>query len=697
MSPKRGRRKKPFAIKLRRELLHSITSLFFALFGVIILLSFTRQGIFLTLLKERLDLSLGWTALFLPFLAFTISLMLTQLKWSLAKPEMFLGGILVFLGSLGLTRSGILGEEIYLSIATLLTSLGASFLFLIIIITGLMVISNTTLPEIIVWISGVINSLQASRSTLTPSKQDLKTPPLLNLNASKPKINIPTNKEVAPQPLKPIEQKQDFESQIISGKHDKIWKYPPLSILSATKGVKADRGDVKENAHIIETTLDSFGIRAKVAEINGGPAVTQYAIKIASGTKLSRVKALSTDLALALAAPTGQIRIEAPIPGRDLVGIEIPNRSAEFVTLSEILQSPEMKKEKSKLAVGLGLGVSGGSVVVDIKKMPHVLVAGSTGSGKSVCINTIISTLLFRNSPDELKLILVDPKRVELTGYNGIPHLLTPVITESERVVAALQWCTKEMDRRYKMCAEVGVRNIEEYNEMSGFSALEYIVIVIDELADIMLFAPSKVEDLITRLAQMARAVGIHLVLATQRPSVNIITGLIKANIPTRLSFNVTSMIDSRVIIDQPGAEKLLGKGDMLYVPPDRPTPLRIQGTFVTNQEIRALIDYLKKSTTEPVQYQQEVTEKYLLGDKDDSGNKEEHDELFEAAVEAVISADKASTSYLQRRLSVGYNRAAKLMDQLESAGIISHAEGVKPRTVLITSLEQWKSTQGEA
>jgi S-DNA-T family DNA segregation ATPase FtsK/SpoIIIE len=328
--------------------------------------------------------------------------------------------------------------------------------------------------------------------------------------------------------------------------------------------------------------------------------------------------------------------------------------------------------------------------------MPHVLVAGSTGSGKSVCINTIISTLLFRNSPAELKFIMVDPKRVELTGYNGIPHLLTPVITESERVVAALQWATKEMDKRYKMCAEVGVRNIEEYNEMSGFSAMEYIVIVIDELADIMLFAPGKVEDLITRLAQMSRAVGIHLVLATQRPSVNVITGLIKANIPTRISFNVTSMIDSRVIIDQPGAEKLLGKGDMLYVPPDRPMPLRIQGTYVTNTEIKALIDFLKKNAGEAVQYQEEVTEKYLSGESGGEEEGGEHDELFEAAVGVVAAAGKASTSYLQRRLSVGYNRAAKLMDQLELAGIIGPADGVKPRTVLVSSVEQWKESQGE-
>ena len=344
------------------------------------------------------------------------------------------------------------------------------------------------------------------------------------------------------------------------------------------------------------------------------------------------------------------------------------------------------KKEKSKLAIGMGLGVSGQPVIADIKKMPHVLVAGATGSGKSICINNIICTLLFRNSPSELKFILVDPKRVELTGYNGIPHLLTPVITEAERVVSALQWATKEMDKRYKMFAEVGARNIEEYNELSGFTAMEYIVIVIDELADIMLYAPSKVEDLITRLAQMARATGIHLVLATQRPSVNVITGLIKANIPTRIAFNVTSMIDSRVIIDSPGAEKLLGRGDMLYVPPDRPLPTRIQGTYVTNQEIKGLIDFLKKSYDGEVKYQEEVTEKYLT--EEENENDGEKDELFADAVKVVFAANKASTSYLQRRMSIGYNRAAKIMDQLEKAGVIGPQEGVKPRNILISSPE---------
>lgn len=702
MARKRGRRKNPFKLKLRREIVHSIVTVVFAVLALITLLSFSRQGVFLSQLYLVMYRAFGWTMLVVPFLFLAISLMMMSLKWALASPSLLLGGVLVFTGFLGLTQAGTLGVTIYEAIAIFVTRVGAAIVYLAVTFTGIMVLTNTPLEDFVL---AIVNSLRTVKETLSKNTSEKEKPskPVLGKPFNeevKTKINIP---EANPAPanatlLKRDVKEPDFESQLADNKEgaNKIWKYPPLSLLSPDKGGKADRGDIKENAAIIESTLESFGIRAKVAEVNGGPAVTQYAIKIAEGTKLSKVKALQTDLALALAAPTGQIRIEAPIPGRNLVGLEIPNRSPEYVTLSEIMTNPEMKKEKSRLAVGLGLGVSGAAVVADIKKMPHILVAGSTGSGKSVCINTIITTLLFRNSPTELRFIMVDPKRVELTGYNGIPHLLTPVITETDRVIAALNWATKEMDKRYKMFAEVGARNIEDYNEQSGFTAMEYIVIVIDELADIMLTAPAKVEDLIVRLAQMARATGIHLVIATQRPSVNVITGLIKANIPTRIAFNVASMIDSRVIIDSPGAEKLLGRGDMLYVPPDRPMPTRIQGTYVTNKEIKALIDFLKASNEEGVEYEAEVTEKYLAeGGGDATGSATgERDPLFEEAARVVINADKASTSFLQRKMSLGYNRAAKIMDQLEKAGVIGAAEGIKPRTILITSLEQLKARE---
>lgn len=703
MSRRRGRRKNPFKLKLKKDIIYSIVSVFFGILSLICLLSFTRQGVLLSTLYLVMYQAFGWTMLVVPFLFLCISLMMTSLKWALASPTLLLGGTLFFTGILGLSQAGTLGTIIFSSIAVFLTTPGAVITYLAVTFIGVMVLTNTPLEDFILGVVTVFSSVKKVLTSHTASKSKTPLPAHFTGDNLKTKINIPgsddskSDASTLPKPLLKRELDPDFESQINTGKAEggvtKIWKYPPLSLLSTDRGTKADRGDIKENAAIIESTLESFGIRAKVAEVNGGPAITQYAIKIAEGTKLSKIKALQTDLALALAAPTGQIRIEAPIPGRNLVGIEIPNRSPEYVTLYEIMNHPDMKKEKSRLAVGLGLGVSGQPAIADIKKMPHILVAGSTGSGKSVCINTIITTLLFRNSPQELRFILIDPKRVELTGYNGIPHLLTPVITDTERVISALQWATKEMDKRYKMFAEVGARNIEDYNDQSGFTAMDYIVIVVDELADIMLTAPSKVEDLIVRLAQMARATGIHLVIATQRPSVNVITGLIKANIPTRIAFNVASMIDSRVIIDSPGAEKLLGKGDMLFVPHDRPLPTRIQGTYVTNKEIKNLIDFLKTTNTETVEYHEEVTEKYLGEDKEEAG-ADERDPLFDEAAVVVINAGKASTSYLQRKMSLGYNKAARIMDQLERAGVIGPAEGVKPRSILIANLEELKARE---
>lgn len=697
MARRRGRRKKPFKIKLRKEILYSIISISFGLMALIILLSLTRQGLFLATVYAALSAAFGWTILIVPFLLLSIALMMTQLKWAITSPNIFIGGLLIFLGSLALTQSGQLGAQLFSSIEISITGFGASATFFALIAIGLMVLTNTPLDEFLLQTQDLVLKVSEAFSKLGTSRNK-DAPTKVFSKDQKTKINIPNNKIEDKKQPKQEEKKsknissEDFESQIISGSssENRIWKYPPISLLSEKKRTVADRGDLNENARIIESTLDSFGIQAKVTEVNGGPAVTQYAIRIAEGTKLSKVKALQTDLALALAAPTGQIRIEAPIPGRSLVGIEIPNKSAEFVTLKEMLETKAMKKEKSKLAFGLGLGVSGDQVIADIKTMPHILIAGATGSGKSVCINTIITTILYRNSPEEVKFIMVDPKRVELTGYNGIPHLLTPVITDKERVVSALQWAAKKMDERYKMFQEVGARNIDEYNELSGFTAMEYIIIIIDELADIMLYAPSKVEDLITRLAQMARATGIHLVIATQRPSVNVITGLIKANIPARIAFNVTSMVDSRVIIDMPGAEKLLGKGDMLFVPPDQAMPKRVQGTFVNNNEIKALIEHLKQQAEGKVIYEEEVTEKYLNEVK--GVKSQEYDPKFEEAVQVIIEAKKGSTSYIQRKLSVGYNRAARIMDQIAADNIVGPQEGSKPREVLVTNFEEWKA-----
>jgi len=515
-----------------------------------------------------------------------------------------------------------------------------------------------------------------------------------------------TKPEMKIKDMKPVEPKVGAGQQLelgtqavinAPGVQQSVWEFPPVSLLEKRVGGEADRGDVKKHAATIEKSLESFGIQARVVEVNYGPAVTQYALEISLGTKLSKITALQNDLALALAAPTGQIRIEAPIPGRSLVGIEIPNRAPEFVPMRRMLQAEVMQKAKSKLTVALGLDVSGEPVIADIGKMPHVLIAGSTGSGKSICLNSFIATFLFRASPQEVKLILVDPKRVELTQYNGIPHLLTPVIVEPEKVVSALKWSINEMERRYKLFAEVGARNIEMFNDMSGFQALPYLIIIVDELADIMLFAPSEVEDAVTRIAQMARATGIHLVLSTQRPSVDVITGLIKANIPCRIAFNVSSMIDSRVIIDTPGAEKLLGRGDMLYIPPDQAKPTRIQGTFVSDPEIQRLIAFLRQSGVSP-EYTEEVTTKYhatTIGGRGARLADEELDPLFEEAVRLVCEHGKAAASLFQRRMSIGYARAARILDQLEGAGVVGPQDASKPREVLISSAEQWLATRG--
>ena len=443
-------------------------------------------------------------------------------------------------------------------------------------------------------------------------------------------------------------------NQPYSGEEMKLWEYPPLSLLSDGPGEKADRGNVNNNVDIIEKTLGSFGIQAQVVEVNPGPAVTQYCLKIALGTKVSKISSLTNDLALALAAPTGQVRIEAPIPGKDMVGIELPNRGLEFVTLKKMLESDSMQKAKSKLTISLGLDVSGNPLVADIAKMPHVLVAGTTGSGKSVLLNSWICSLLFRSTSQEVRLILVDPKRVELVGYNGIPHLLTPVITEKDKILSALRWATQEMEKRYKQFAEVGVKNIDGFNEMSGFQALPNIVILIDELAEVMSYSPVEVEDTICRLAQMARATGIHLVLATQRPSVDVITGLIKANVPTRLAFNVSSMTDSRVVLDTPGAERLLGRGDMLYVPPEQSKPMRIQGAFVSEKEVSKIVQFFKDKQVD-VQYTEEVTSQpaFAMKKGGEGGGKstDGKDELFDQALRLVCQHDKASASLFAKTI----------------------------------------------
>jgi len=457
------------------------------------------------------------------------------------------------------------------------------------------------------------------------------------------------------------------------------WEYPSLDLLNDPSDKGAERGNIEKNAKLIEQTLESFGVKARVADVNLGPTVTQYALEAERGTKLSAITNLSSDLALALASKTGTVRIEAPIPGKSQVGVEVPNLKPQLVTLKEILTSDQMEGNPSKLALALGRDVSGTPVVDDLGRMPHILIAGATGSGKSIMLRSILATFLFRASPDEVRLILIDPKRVEFSGYDGIPHLLMPVIVEPEKTLPALKWAVGEMSKRYKILQEAGARDIGDYNAKAE-EKLPYILIVVDELADIMVIAPVEVEKTITRLAQMARATGLHLLLATQRPSTDVLTGLIKANIPSRIAFNVTSQIDSRVILDMGGAEKLLGKGDMLYLPPDRSKPIRIQSPFVSNEEMRRIMKFLKNSG-----WAQDYIEKEVETlEKEAEKLGEPSDPLFEESIAVVVEYGRASASLLQRRLSIGYARAARILDDLEARKIVGPQEGSKPREVLI-------------
>ena len=466
------------------------------------------------------------------------------------------------------------------------------------------------------------------------------------------------------------------------------WKPYPLTLLDL-RGDRPTSGDIKTNVKRIQETLRNFGIEVEMGEISVGPTVTQYTLRPKEGIKLAQITALHNDLALALAAHP--IRIEAPIPGKSLVGIEIPNQTVALVRLREILESPAFSKRKSNLALGLGKNVAGTPVLANLDKMPHLLVAGATGSGKTICLHNIILTLLYQNSPEDLKLILVDPKRVELTAYNGLPHLLTPVVQDIDKTINALRWCVAEMDRRFKLFHEAQSRDIIAYNQKVKEEKLPYIVIAVDELADLMVTAPHEVEGCVVRLAQMARATGIHLILSTQRPSVNVITGLIKANVTSRIAFACASSVDSRTIIDSAGAEKLLGNGDMLYVSSDISKPRRIQGAFVSDSEIEKVVKYLKEKMGEP-EYNEEVLEKQQEIGLAPEGIKD--DELFEEAKNVVIQAGKGSASLLQRRLSVGYARAARLLDLLEEKGIVGPPDGSKPREVLGGNVENKESME---
>ena len=482
--------------------------------------------------------------------------------------------------------------------------------------------------------------------------------------------------------------------------HQAQYQIPPISLLESDSG-KPNSGDIAAYSTVIQKTLHNFGIDVEMGEVNVGPTVTQYTLKPAQGIKLSRIVALQNDLSLSLAAHP--LRIEAPIPGRSLVGIEIPNKVVSIVRLRNLIDNPAFA-ESPPLTMCLGRDVSGNPQYADIEKMPHVLIAGATGSGKSICLHSLLTSLLYKNFPQMLKLLIIDPKRIELAAYNGIPHLLAPIITERDKALAALRWAVKEMERRYEALSLFHVRNISSYNAQvakgkTDGSIMPYIIIVIDELADLMAVSAKEVEGAIVRLAQMSRAVGLHLVVSTQRPSVEVITGLIKANIPCRIAFQVPSLVDSRTILDMSGAEKLVGNGDMLFLSQDLAKPRRIQGGFVSEKEVKRITDFIRETSAQTESAESEGIASELdkkkttidltadldayKGDDDDSD-----DEMFEQAKEVIAQAQKASTSLLQRRLKLGYARAARLMDMLEAEGLIGPSDGAKPREVYITPQE---------
>ncbi len=533
-----------------------------------------------------------------------------------------------------------------------------------------------------------------SVSEIEPSKNESKSSQPVKISEV---IKSRTEKPIINKKM-PMSDKQ----RIIAG-----WKLPPLDLLEKTTG-KAKAGDIEQSAKIIQETFKNFGIETEIGEISVGPSFTQYCFKPAAGIKLSKITGLNNNLALALAQHP--IRIEAPIPGKSLIGIEVPNKTSTLVRLRDIIESAEFSERKSNLTLALGQDVAGNYILGDLTEMPHLMIAGATGNGKSVCINTIITTLLYQNSPEDLKLILIDPKRVELTAFNGIPHLLTPTVVDNGKVANSLKWAIGEMGRRYTMLQSVGSRDIFSYNskikpgqkkniidketgEIIGEEeekSLPFIVIIIDELADIMASHSKEVEAAIVRLAQMARAVGIHLIISTQRPSVEILTGLIKANISTRIAFKVATQIDSRTILDMSGAEKLLGNGDMLYMNPRLPKPKRVQGVFVSESEVKRVVKSIKSQLDREVEYNEDVTAPQKLdprGKFTGAGALEEGDEgdpLYEEAKETIINDGKASASLLQRRLRIGYARAARLLDILEANGVIGPAEGSKAREIMI-------------
>ena len=615
---------------------------------------------------------------------------------------------------------GAVGENIDGALTAPFTIFGAWALLIAGLAIGLIITVHFSPGALLVTAVGALRAASAERARLrdlvaTPAPEKPKTPrvatatsDLLTRSAASFATAPPTREEpngwdldeldpVAakkppPEPadVAPDEAERAPVMRVVAEPVDDLpeidWKLPSIALLDTVTARRERMADeIKRNVKVIESTLQQFGVEARVIGVNPGPAVTQFEVQPGAGVQVKRITALQNDLSLALAA--APLRIEAPIPGKSAVGIEVPNKAASLVTIREVIETAAFREGTNVLALGLGNDVSGQSIVADLTRMPHLLIAGATGQGKSVCINALITSLLFQVTPDHMRMLLIDPKRVELTGYNGLPHLALPVLVESHQAAAALRWAVAEMDRRYKLFSGEGVRNIAAYNDKAAQKLarpLPYVVIVIDELADLMMVAAGEIEELICRIAQLARAVGIHLIIATQRPSTDIITGLIKANIPSRIAFAVGSQVDSRVILDAGGAEKLLGRGDMLYQPVDAGKPTRIQGAFVSDQEVEGVVNFWK--TQGGPRYMEEILEEGAVPDWD-GGRREERklDPLFARSARAVAAEGGASVSLVQRKFNVGYSRAGRIVDQLAEHRVIGGYQGSKSREVLMT------------
>ncbi len=711
---------------------HTIVGLLSFLFGLFFLVTlFTNSEAQTNLFSQVKNLFGNSTALTAIFLI-TTGLHFLGAKWSFTKTRSLLGQFaLVFLIPAVMTAfsnsprelariagNDTLGGEVgYLIVNTVLgdvipTQPATKFILIALTLIALPVALSLSLSElfdtlvkIISWISGLFKSKESEEDNSSiPEKASTFGDFNKFRKQTAPSKQIEEKSHEKPEEMTSFKKIRTAESEVANQiKEGKLgddglrqdtlkypnWVLPNLSLLIPYKKGISKEPAIEQNAKIIEQTLESFDILAKVEESYIGPSIIQYALNIGMGINVNRITNLSANLALALGVDSKAIRIDS-IPETSYLGIEIPRTKRDMVRIKELMESSEMMATKAELPVPIGKDIDGSAVIADIKKMPHLLIAGATGSGKSVLTNSFITSLLLRRTPDEVKFILVDPKQVELSDYNGIPHLLTPVITDMDQVVNALKWAVGEMDRRYTNLAHEQVRNIEGYNQKKGFAAMPYIVIVIDEMADMMMTANRvEAENAIVRLAQKARAVGIHLILATQRPSVNVITGIIKANIPGRVAMSVTSSTDSRVILDRIGAESLMGRGDLLYKAPDSPKSKRLQGTNIEQDEVIRIVDFIKSQAPE-VEYMTEIVEKHVLpGEQADgiiAGVSE--DNMFEQSVRIVVQSGKGSSSYLQRRLNIGFNRAARLLEELEEAGVVGPANGSKPREVLITDAD---------